>query len=81
MKPVVEVQDTVRIVSEPDPENYGEAMSSQFKNKWLVEFTEELTVLDETGVWAEVLPLEDSHVFHNKWVFKAKTDANDKVET
>ena len=42
--------------------------------------TEELLALESNGVWSMVVPPVESHVLHNKWVFKAKTDANRNVE-
>ena len=65
----VESQDIVSTVREPDPRNYGEAMRSHSKDKWLMAITEELTALEANGVWAVVSPPKASHVLHNKWVF------------
>ena len=76
----VDTQDIVNTVVEPDPRKYGEAMMSQLKDKLLVVITEELTALEDNGVWATVVPPLDSHVLHNKGVFKTKTDANGNVE-
>ena len=42
--------------------------------------TEKLTALEDDGFWAMVVPPVDSHVLHNKWAFKTKTDANGNVE-
>nr|CCA19666.1 hypothetical protein PITG_05283 [Albugo laibachii Nc14] len=67
-------------VCELDPKNYGEAMMSQGKHKWVTAVSEELDALEENGVWEVVTPPIGSHVLHNKWVFKTKTDANGDVE-
>ena len=68
----VDTQEIVKSVVETDPRNYAEAMMSQSKDKWPVAITEELTALEENDVWAMVVPPVDSHVMHNKWIFKTK---------
>ena len=75
-----EDQDIVSIVTEPDARNYGEAVRSTSKDKWRVAMTEELNALESNGVCTVVVPPENSHVLHNKWVFKTKTDADGNVE-
>ena len=67
-----DIQDIVNTVVEPDPRDYGEAMMSQSNDKWLVAVTEELTALEDNGVWAMVVPSVDSHVLHNKWISRQK---------
>ena len=75
-----EDQDIVSIVTEPDARSYGEAVRSTSKDKWRVAMTEELNALESNGVCTVVVPPENSHVLHNKWVFKTKTDADGNVE-
>ena len=63
-----------------DPKNYGEAVRSDSKDKWAVAIKDELDALEENGVWAVVVPPDNAHILHNKWVFKTKTDADGNVE-
>ena len=77
---IIEVYDVVNVINEPDPRNYGEAMKISRKGKWVVAIDEELTALEANGVWVVVVPPVGSHVLHNRWVFKAKTDADESVE-
>ena len=47
---IVEVYDVVNTISEPDPRNYGEAMKSSRKGKWVMAIDEDLTALEAHGV-------------------------------
>nr|CCA15754.1 PREDICTED: hypothetical protein [Albugo laibachii Nc14] len=74
------IRGVVNAVCELDPKNYGEAMMTQGKHKWMTAVSEELKALEENGVWEVVIPPTGSHVMHNKWDFKTKTEMNDDVE-
>ena len=69
-------QEVLRAVLGPDPRNYGEALRSAQKGKWSQATHEELQAM----VCEVVLPPKRSHVLHNKWVFKTKTEANVSIE-
>ena len=62
------------------PRRYSEAVKSTSKAKWAVAIDEELKALEENGVWEVVVPPKGSHVLHNKYLFKTKTDADGNVE-
>ena len=67
-------------VCELESKNYGEAMMSQGKHKWMNAVSEELKAFEENGLWEVMIPPTSSHVLHNKWVFETKTDANGDIE-
>ena len=67
-------------VREVDPKNCGQAMKFDQNDKWMVAMTEELQALEDNGVWMVVVPPNKSHVLHMKWVYKTKTDADEKIE-
>nr|CCA18211.1 hypothetical protein ALNC14_043540 [Albugo laibachii Nc14] len=78
--PYKNIRGVVNAVCDLDPKNYGEAMMSQGKHKWMTAVSEELKALEENGVWEVMIPPTGSHVSHNKWVFKTKKNANGDVE-
>ena len=65
-------------VREADPKNYGQAMKSEQRKKWLTAMSKGLQALN--GVWLVVVPPNKSHVLHTKWVYKTKTDADGAIE-
>ena len=63
------IRGIVNAVCELDPKNYGEAMMSQRKHKWMTAVSEELKALKETecGRWWYHLP---AHMFLQKVGFQ-----------
>nr|CCA15941.1 AlNc14C16G1779 [Albugo laibachii Nc14] len=49
------IRGVVNAVCELDPRNYGEAMMSQGKHKWMTAVSEELKALEENRVWEVVI--------------------------
>ena len=75
-----ETIDVVSTVKEQDSRNYKKATQRFGKDKWAIAIKEELQALEENGVWTVVVPPGGSHILHNKWVFKTKTDADGNME-
>ena len=61
------IRGVLNAVGEVDPKNYGESMMRQGKHKWVTS-----CICSVKGF----IPPTDSHVLHNKWFFKTKTDVN-----
>uniref|UniRef100_A0AAV1U042 Reverse transcriptase Ty1/copia-type domain-containing protein n=1 Tax=Peronospora matthiolae TaxID=2874970 RepID=A0AAV1U042_9STRA len=72
--------EEINSVREEDPKNYRQAMKSGQMEKWLTAMSEELQALEDNGVWLVVVPPNNSHVLHTKWVYKTKTDADGAIE-
>ncbi|POM62934.1 hypothetical protein PHPALM_27860 [Phytophthora palmivora] len=58
--------DVVNRVVEVDPKNYSGAMHSQLSEQLLKAMDEELSALDENGVWDIVQTPREAHVLHTK---------------
>lgn len=67
-------------VHSPDHRNYGEAIESELKDKWVIAMTEEGDALKDNGVWLVKIAPQKIHVLHNKWVYKTKSDADGVIE-
>ena len=55
-------------------------MKSEHRDKWSVDMTDELDSLKANGAWQVVVPPGNTHVLHNKWVYKTRTNANGDIE-
>ena len=75
-----EQQDVVNAIILQDPKHYGEAVMSDCREKCLTAMIEELNALKSNDVWTVVMALKGAHGLHNKWVVKAKNDANGDIE-
>ena len=60
--------------------NYGQAMKSDQKGRWLIALSEGLQALEDNGVRLVVGPPNNCHVLHIKWFYKTKTDADGAIE-
>lgn len=70
----------INSVREADQKNYGQAMTSEKREKWLVAMSEELKALEDNGLWLIVVPSNNSHVLHTKWIYKTKIDADEAIK-
>uniref|UniRef100_A0AAV1UHJ8 Uncharacterized protein n=1 Tax=Peronospora matthiolae TaxID=2874970 RepID=A0AAV1UHJ8_9STRA len=60
--------EEINSVREADPKNYGQAMRIGQRENCLTAMSEELQALEDNGVWLVVVPPNNSHVLHTKWV-------------
>lgn len=60
--------------------NYGQAMKSEQRGRWLIALSEELQALEYNGVCLVVGPPNNFHVLHIKLFYKTKTDADGAIE-
>ena len=72
--------ELINSVREADPKNYRQAIKSEQMGKRPIAMSEELQALEDNGVWLVVVPPNNSHVLHTKWVYKTKTDADGAIE-
>ncbi|CAI5703003.1 unnamed protein product [Peronospora effusa] len=69
-----------QVASVSDPQNFGEAMRSLNKTGWSKAIAEELTALENNGVWNIVRVQKNVRALNSKWVFKTKRDAEGGIE-
>ena len=62
------------------PTSVDEILSTPEKDCWLEAMEKEMTSLQDSDVWELVKPPQNWKPVGNKWVFKAKTDADGHVE-
>ncbi|OWZ15003.1 hypothetical protein PHMEG_00011433 [Phytophthora megakarya] len=73
-------KDVVNNVTDAEPRNYGEAMRSRLKEKWLRGMSKELRASEDNGVWDVVKKPRGARVLHTKGVYKTKLDAEEIIE-
>ncbi|OWY96470.1 Copia protein, partial [Phytophthora megakarya] len=73
-------RDVANTVREVDPRNYGEAMKSSMRKKWIDAMKAEIAALEANDVWTFERRTPKRHVLHAKWVFKTKMTADGEIE-
>ena len=69
------------LIEDDEPTTYEEYLHSSKSYKWLIAMKLEIDSMYENQVWTLVDPPEGIKLIGCKWVFKKKTDMEDKVVT
>ena len=64
------------LTDEDEPEWFEEAMSHQYKNKWIKTIQEEIKSLNENYMYDLVKLPMGKRALKNKWVYRLKTENN-----
>lgn len=59
-----------------DPKTYNQALKTPNSESWIEAMGRELDLLEQMGVWKEVVLLAGQHTLGKMWVYKRKTGAS-----
>lgn len=59
-----------------DPKTYNQALKTPNSESWIEAMGRELDLLEQMGVWKEVVSLAGQHTLGTTWVYKRKTGAS-----
>ena len=63
-----------------EPQNINDVYRSPFKQEWITAMADELESIRQNDVWSLVKLPPNKRVLGNRWLFKAKTDPNGRIE-